>query len=64
MRDQREVSLLSHRMILQSVSLSLQKSFRLLPPPVPAALSVYLAVYFPFRESVGLTTFRIGILMG
>ncbi|HEU5373805.1 MAG TPA: hypothetical protein VFV38_00040 [Ktedonobacteraceae bacterium] len=46
MRDQREVSLLSHRTLFQSVSPPLQRS--LLPPLVPAAPSASLAGCFPW----------------
>ena len=64
MRDQREVSLLSHRILSHSVSPPLQRSFRLLPPPVPAAPSAPLTGRFPCWENNGLSTFCIAIVTG
>jgi hypothetical protein len=43
---------------LQPLSGPLQAGLRLLPPPLPAALSAHLTMRFPLREGYGLTTFR------
>ena len=56
-RDQREVSPLSRRVrlpVAQPLSASLQRSLRILPPPVPPAPSVCLTVPLPQVRTWGL----------
>jgi hypothetical protein len=45
-----EVCLLSHEVMLQPLSPSLQRGFRFFHPPLPALLWAFLAVSFPLSE--------------
>ena len=52
LKDQREVSPLSREVMLHPLSSRLQTSIRFLPPPVPAMLTVNLAIHFPTLGSM------------
>jgi hypothetical protein len=64
MRDLLEVCLLSREANLEPLSAPLQRGFRFLQHPLPAAPSVGLTTALPVRENIGFTTFRMSTRVG
>ncbi|AXM04728.1 hypothetical protein DKG79_24150 (plasmid) [Escherichia fergusonii] len=58
MKDQTEVCPLSRRGTCP-VSRLLQPGIRFFRPPMPAPLTVFLAVHLPVRQRYGFTRFRL-----
>jgi hypothetical protein len=59
MKDHVEVCLLSHRIMLQSLSGPLQVGIRFFHNPLPTPLLASLAGRFPLRERYGFPKFRM-----
>jgi hypothetical protein len=64
MKDQTEVGLLSHAVMLQPLCRPLQTAIRFLRPPLPASPTVSLAGHLPTGQQYGLTVFRAKNTMG